>query len=114
MSEPKADYATYLQSDHWKKLAEETKRLAGYKCQVCNSQDRLETHHRTYERKGDELQSDLVCLCHSCHELFTFGKKRLAKAKELLLYIRPVVEEYMQMKSITDPEWSQDETDTDS
>lgn len=64
------EYKEYLQTDHWKKLAEETKRLAGYRCQVCNSQDNLNTHHRTYERKGDELQTDLVCLCKECHELF--------------------------------------------
>jgi hypothetical protein len=65
------DYQEYLKTDHWKRLAEETKRLAGYHCQVCNSVDNLEAHHRTYERKGDELQSDLTCLCHSCHSFFS-------------------------------------------
>ena len=65
-----ADYDKYLQSDHWKRLAEETKRLAGYRCQVCNSDKNLVTHHRTYERKGDEFQSDLTCLCSDCHEKF--------------------------------------------
>lgn len=66
----KQDYSEYLQSKHWKDLAEETRRLAGYRCQVCNSDQKLEVHHRTYERKGDEHQSDLVCLCHDCHERF--------------------------------------------
>ena len=63
-------YDKYLQSDHWKKIAEETKRLAGYRCQVCNSDENLQTHHRTYERKGDEFQSDLTCLCANCHIIF--------------------------------------------
>lgn len=64
------EYKDYLETDHWKKLAEETKRLAGYRCQVCNSERNLNAHHRTYERKGDELQGDLVCLCDHCHALF--------------------------------------------
>lgn len=29
----------------------------------------LEVHHRTYERLGAELVTDLVVLCHSCHRL---------------------------------------------
>jgi hypothetical protein len=65
-----SDYQDYLQSLHWQRLAEETKRLAGYRCQVCNSADELCAHHRTYERRGDELQSDLICLCRDCHEKF--------------------------------------------
>jgi hypothetical protein len=64
------EYREYLSTDHWRELAEETKRLAGYRCQVCNSTEHLQAHHRTYERKGKELQSDLVCLCDSCHNLY--------------------------------------------
>lgn len=29
---------------------------------------RLEVHHLTYERRGHELDSDLVALCWGCHE----------------------------------------------
>lgn len=64
------DYSDYLQTDHWKKLAAETRRLAGNRCQVCNAEGELHIHHRTYERKGDEFQSDLTCLCSNCHALF--------------------------------------------
>ena len=64
------NYHEYLLSDHWKKLTEETKRLAGYRCQVCNADGELHTHHRTYERRGDEFQGDLVALCANCHALF--------------------------------------------
>lgn len=63
-------YQDYLQTEHWKEISKETKRLADYRCQVCNSDKELNVHHRTYERKGHELQSDLICLCRSCHELF--------------------------------------------
>lgn len=82
MKQNDSDYQKYLQSDHWLKISEETKRLAGYKCQVCNSSDQLHTHHRTYERKGDELQADLVCLCASCHKLF-HNVDEAARVKEL-------------------------------
>lgn len=63
-------YEEYLQTEHWKIISEETKRLAGYRCQICNSPDHLNAHHRTYDRIGNELQSDLTCLCKDCHALF--------------------------------------------
>jgi hypothetical protein len=31
---------------------------------------RLDVHHNTYERYGDESIFDLVALCDRCHELF--------------------------------------------
>jgi hypothetical protein len=31
---------------------------------------RLDVHHNTYERYGDESTFDLVVLCDRCHELF--------------------------------------------
>jgi 5-methylcytosine-specific restriction endonuclease McrA len=67
----KAEYQKYLKSDHWKMISEEARRLAGYRCQVCNSKHVLNVHHRTYERLGYELQSDLTVLCDDCHSLFS-------------------------------------------
>lgn len=57
-----------LQTDHWKATATRAKERASYRCQLCNSPDRLEVHHRTYERVGCELDADLVVLCDPCHE----------------------------------------------
>ena len=79
-----ANYQEYLKSDHWKKLTEETKRLAGYRCQVCNADGELHTHHRTYERKGDEFQGDLVALCKDCHTLF-HGKTEKDRTVQLVM-----------------------------
>ena len=31
--------------------------------------DNLEVHHRTYERLGEELASDLTVLCNRCHHV---------------------------------------------
>lgn len=73
------NYQEYLESDRWKALAAETRRLANNRCQVCNSDGELHIHHRTYDRIGNELQSDLVALCASCHALF-HGKRDTASA----------------------------------
>jgi replicative DNA helicase len=43
---------------------------AGHRCQVCNSPDKLDVHHRTYERVGQEQLDDLTVLCDRCHGLF--------------------------------------------
>lgn len=66
----KINYDEYIQSEAWKALAHETKRLAGFHCQVCYGEGELHTHHRTYDRLGHEFQSDLIALCESCHALF--------------------------------------------
>ena len=63
-------YGDYLQTDHWKIKREEALFAAIYRCQVCNRGQRLHVHHRTYERRGCELLSDLTVLCEDCHELF--------------------------------------------
>ena len=43
----------------------------GVRCQVCNTDKSiLDTHHRTYERLGRELDGDLIVLCRDCHRIF--------------------------------------------
>lgn len=63
-------YREYLKTPEWA-----SRRLAAYKrakfaCQVCNTKGQLQAHHRTYERRGVELASDLVVLCDRCHALY--------------------------------------------
>lgn len=61
-------YEDYLQTPHWKRKREEKLRAVGYRCQLCNSGSRiLDVHHRTYERRGEELDEDLTVLCRVCH-----------------------------------------------
>jgi hypothetical protein len=60
-------YADYLQTEHWKKISEECKKLADYRCMLCNKGGTLDAHHRTYERLGSELMTDIICLCRDCH-----------------------------------------------
>lgn len=61
------DYKAYIKSVLWRK-----RKFAYYKthkkeCVVCRSDHRISLHHMTYERLGDELDSDLVSLCWGCH-----------------------------------------------
>jgi hypothetical protein len=61
------EYLAYLQSDHWKEMRRLALEYADYRCQLCNSPECLEVHHRTYERMGRERLADLVALCADCH-----------------------------------------------
>lgn len=69
-------YQEYLQTAHWKLLAEKVKRRAKWRCQLCNEQGTMHVHHRTYERRGFEYLKDLICLCSTCH--YKFHNKRRA------------------------------------
>lgn len=42
------------------------------RCQVCNSSNNIQAHHRTYDTHGREHlhMNDLVVLCEICHGLF--------------------------------------------
>lgn len=64
------EYQAYLQSDEWKAKREWALERGGRKCQICASEDHLDVHHNTYERRGHEWPADLVVLCRECHELF--------------------------------------------
>ena len=70
------NYYQYLQSDAWQEKRRRALEIADHACQVCESTERLEVHHRTYERLGHERMSDLTVLCHVCHSLFS---KRMQK-----------------------------------
>lgn len=63
-------YREYLQTEEWKERRRRAMKRAGFRCQVCNQSDTLNVHHRTYERRGDERNDDLLVLCQPCHELF--------------------------------------------
>ena len=58
----------YLNTREWKVKRNRALIQAGSRCQVCASTYRLEVHQRTYQRLGDELLSDLLVLCRSCHQ----------------------------------------------
>jgi nucleoside 2-deoxyribosyltransferase len=64
------DYHEYIRSPEWKAKADEAKRRAGGRCQICNNPGWLHAHHRTYERLGNELPEDITVLCRGRHARF--------------------------------------------
>lgn len=68
------DYYDFLKTPYWKAIAEKVRYKADYKCQICNSSEGLNVHHRSYENHGDELHhmEDLICICKDCHEKHHF------------------------------------------
>ena len=72
------DYYEYIISPEWKLKADEAKKKAGNRCQLCNrpkGEVTLVAHHRTYKRLGRELPEDITVLCKECHELFEMSSK---------------------------------------
>lgn len=80
MSERAREYEQYLKSQEWAAMRRWALERAENRCQVCNSEKRLDVHHRTYERLGHEWPSDLTVLCRDCHELY---HGRMADAPEV-------------------------------
>ncbi len=63
-------YEEYLQTPEWMERRALMIERAGNRCQVCNSGEDLNVHHRTYERRGNEDPGDLTVLCQQCHAWF--------------------------------------------
>jgi hypothetical protein len=63
-------YHVYLHTPEWSQRAAHARARDGYRCRLCNSDDQLDVHHRTYERRGAEAEDDLTALCRRCHSLF--------------------------------------------
>jgi hypothetical protein len=65
-------YPDFLLTPYWKAVAYQNKVSAGFKCILCNSSDKIATHHRSYDHHGEEhlYMKDLVCLCGECHSKF--------------------------------------------
>lgn len=72
-------YPFYLRTPEWRRTRAAALLRAGNCCSLdAKHIDGLEVHHNTYERLGAELTTDLVVLCHSCHQLHhkQYGRPR--------------------------------------
>ena len=69
-------YHEYLQSPQWLTTRRMAMEKAGGRCQICNGQEDLEVHHRTYQDRGNERLEDLTVLCGPCHGRFHTGVVR--------------------------------------
>ena len=62
------DKKAYMRSSAWKLRKLATLMVQNDQCKLCSSTHDLQLHHLTYERLGNEYQSDLVVLCGQCHQ----------------------------------------------
>jgi hypothetical protein len=63
-------YEEYLQTEEWQEKREQALERDGHCCRACNSGEKLEVHHRTYARRGNEDLGDLTTFCDQCHKHF--------------------------------------------
>lgn len=87
------EYRIYLRSPHWQDIrARYRASQMPQACVVCGA-SRVDLHHRTYERLGAELLTDLVPLCREHHgEAHKLRRKyrheTTATARQLVLITR--------------------------
>ena len=69
------EYAAYIHSPKFQKIAAERFKIDGYRCCMCGCRgtatNKLECHHLSYKYLGHEEQriyQDLCTLCHCCHK----------------------------------------------
>ena len=79
----KSAYQAHLASPYWKSVRKLVKQRDGNRCRICNIDEELTVHHRTYKHVGGEMEhlGDLTTLCRSCHELFHAFTDANRKAK---------------------------------
>lgn len=87
-------YLAYLNSPTWRHTRNEALKRAHYTCKRCGSRRDLNVHHRSYERLGRELPSDLEVLCFGCHNEH---HREEAKTNPLGIYLK-VVSEVLHMR----------------
>jgi len=75
-----AGYNQYILSARWKLTREAALRRDKRRCVGCGKADKLQVHHKTYARLGDEALDDLVTLCMDCHRLEHPEQAAAAKA----------------------------------
>jgi len=75
-------YADYLKTPEWHQRRAVALKVFAYRCQLCNSSESLQVHHRAYDRLGQEHWIDLVVLCDACHTLF-HTHRRLCRDRHL-------------------------------
>lgn len=92
----KAEYREYLQSEHWRTFRRHIYQIMPY-CLWCRTTEELNVCHLTYERRGHELDSDVVVMCKTHHYLMDDG----------LLPMEPILEKQQRLleKARSNEQW---------
>jgi hypothetical protein len=68
-----ANYNAYIASPHWRQTRQRYRDSDLPQNCYCCDEEKVELHHTTYERLGQELLTDLKPLCHACSTLPALG-----------------------------------------
>jgi len=61
-------YQQHLKSAEWAAKRQARLEMDSHACQCCGATERLEVHHRNYDRfLNENVRRDLITLCHDCH-----------------------------------------------
>jgi 5-methylcytosine-specific restriction endonuclease McrA len=94
------EYQKYIRSKEWKQRASRMRKLAGYRCQRCGKKGvPLDVHHLTYERFGNERDSDLLVVCRPCHRIEDNIRRGKNKSRRVFIQDVNVWQEYLKMSS---------------
>jgi len=64
----RAAYRRYISSPAWKLNRFAVLARSDGRCECCGAECRVDVHHDTYDRVGNESLDDLRGLCRECHE----------------------------------------------
>jgi hypothetical protein len=77
-------YRDYLRTDEWRQTRAAALARAEHRCQLDASHTGpFHVHHSSYERRGTELEADVIVLCESCHNLHHRVNGRPGQAPDL-------------------------------
>src|SRR5262249_6499441 len=79
-SNMESEYDRYMRSPAWHVFRQRVFERDERRCVLCNSEEELQAHHRTYVRFTHERLSDCTTLCKGCHEDVTDRQRRLKYA----------------------------------
>lgn len=63
------EYKNYLRGKHWKTFRKRMKREKKYECYICGTKHKLQLHHRSYSKLGEESKNQMLWVCQFHHSL---------------------------------------------
>jgi len=62
-------YDDYIHSKAWQQVRARYEAKYPKQCYICDGQEKIHLHHKTYKRLGNERLGDLCWLCEECHAI---------------------------------------------
>jgi hypothetical protein len=80
-----SDYSRYLESEEWKERSAGIIARAHGLCEKCGKRKAIHVHHLSYDRVGEERETDLQALCFQCHDEIHDGMLTIDRIHEEIM-----------------------------